>query len=76
MDNLIRVEGHKNLFRDEESGAIINYDTNEYQKYMSMKSEKRKQKLEIEELKFSTSELKQELTEIKQLLRDLINGTK
>lgn len=76
MENLIRVEGHKHLFRDEETGAIINYDTSEYQKYMAMKNEKKKQKLEIEELKFTTSELKQDLTEIKKLLQDLINGTK
>ena len=35
---MIRVEGHKNLFRDEKSGAIINYDSNGYAQYKKMKS--------------------------------------
>ena len=73
---MIRVEGHKNLFRDEQTGAIINCDTIAYQKYMKMKNEKKKQKDEIENLKHSTNEIKQELNEIKSLLMEIINGSK
>ena len=32
---MIPVEGHKNLFRDEKTGAIINTDTSGYNNYMS-----------------------------------------
>lgn len=73
---MIQVEGHKHLFRDEQSGAIVNCDTNSYQKYISMRNEKQKQKDEIEMLKSSTNELKNELNEIKFLLQELINGSK
>ena len=30
---MIPVEGHKNLFRDEKSGAIVNTDTFGYSEY-------------------------------------------
>lgn len=69
---MIRVEGHKNLFRDEETGAIINCDNLSYQKYISMREEKRNQKNDIEDLKITTSELKSELNEIKSLLQNFI----
>lgn len=65
---MIPVEGHKNLFRDEKSGAIVNCDTQEYNQYVRMKSEKKKQKDEIEKIK-------NDISEIKILLKELINGT-
>tara|TARA_R100000005_G_C4908161_1_gene147126 strand:+ start:394 stop:597 length:204 start_codon:yes stop_codon:yes gene_type:complete len=63
---MIPVEGHKNLFRDEDSGAIVNCDTYEYNQYIKMKNERQKQKDEI-------SELKQDVQLIKNLLMELIN---
>ena len=62
---MIPVEGHKNLFRDE-SGAIVNCDTHEYNQYIRMRSERQKQKDEI-------SELKKDVQLIKNLLMELIN---
>ena len=63
---MIRVEGHKNLFRDEKSGAIINYDSNGYIQYKKMKSLRLTEKSEIQSLRA-------ELNEIKSLLAELIN---
>ena len=34
---MIPVEGYKNLFRDEKTGAIVNMDTSGYSNYMSDK---------------------------------------
>lgn len=64
---MIPVEGHKNLFRDENSGAIVNNDTTAYNNYIRMKSERQKQKNEI-------AELKQDVQQIKSLLLELINA--
>ena len=64
---MIPVEGHKNLFRDENSGAIVNNDTTEYNNYIRMKNERQKQKNEI-------AELKQDVQQIKSLLLELINA--
>lgn len=66
---MIPVEGHINLFRDENSGAIVNLDTKEYQNYVRLRSERKRQREEIEQLKSDVSE-------IKQLLKELINGSK
>jgi len=66
---MIPVEGHINLFRDENSGAIVNLDTSEYNKYIKMKTEKEKQKEEIEKIKL-------DIVEIKSLLTEIINGSR
>ena len=63
---MIPVEGHKNLFRDENSGAIVNCDTMEYNQYIKMKNERRKQKEEI-------SKLKKDVQMIKNLLMELVD---
>jgi hypothetical protein len=65
---IMRVEGHKHLFR-EESGAIVNNDTQQYNEYIRMKSERRRQREEIDGLK-------QDISEIKSLLMEIINGPK
>jgi len=66
---MIPIEGDKNLFRDENSGAVVNYDTFGYTQYIKMRSEKKKQKDEIDKMK-------EDISEIKILLRELINGSK
>jgi len=63
---MLRVEGHKHLFR-EDSGAIVNNDTHQYNEYIRMRSERKKQREEIEGLK-------KDISEIKSLLMEIING--
>jgi len=63
---MIPVEGHKGLYRDEETGAIVNCDINEYNRYIALKNQRINQKKEIENLK-------NELSDIKDLLHKLIN---
>ena len=59
---MIRVEGHKNLFRDEKSGAIINTDGHGFSQYKKSKKLKLTQKEEIDSMK-------KDIEEIKNLLR-------
>jgi hypothetical protein len=66
---MIPVEGHNNLFRDENTGAIVNLDTSEYNQYIRMKSEKQRQKEEIEKMK-------SDIEEIKSLLKEIVYGSK
>lgn len=63
---MIKVEGHVNLYRDEESGAIINTDSASYDKYVKTieNSEIKKQELD---------KMKNDIDEIKSLLKDLLN---
>jgi len=63
---MIPVEGHKNLFRDEKTGAILNTDNKEYYSYISSRNKKVDQKLELDEMK-------KDIDEIKTLLKQLAN---
>ena len=58
MSKMIPVEGHMNLFRDENSGAIINRDKNAYNDYMDQKRRNNDKQVELDEMKKEIEELK------------------
>jgi len=64
---MIKVEGHPNLYRDENSGAIINCDSTAYNQYVNSisKQELRKQELD---------KIKKDIDEIKFLLREILKN--
>lgn len=64
---MIPVEGHKGLYRDEKSNAIINCNNNEYDEYLNLKNNILNEKNEIQELK-------KEIEEIKNLLSQFIQN--
>ena len=66
---MIKVEGHSNLYRDEDSGAIVNTDSNAYNQYVNSLNNRRKHKEEI-------ANLKSEIDEIKSLLKEFLNGSR
>jgi hypothetical protein len=66
---MIPVKGHPNLYRDEQSGAIINCDSNSYTQYVNSLNARESQKRELDNMK-------KDIEEIKSLLRELINGSK
>lgn len=66
---MIPIEGHSNLYRDENSGAIVNHDTYGYTQYIKMRDEKKKQKEEIQKMK-------EEISDIKNLLMEFINESR
>ena len=61
---MIPVEGHKNLFRDEESNAIISKDTTAYENYIALRNRNRDKQDELDNMK-------REINELKSLLNDL-----
>ena len=61
---MIPVEGHKNLFRDEKTGAIVNMDTSGYNRYMSDKRRNSDKQAEIDAMK-------EELETLKLMLKEL-----
>lgn len=61
---MIPVEGHKGLYRDENSNAIINCNQNEYEDYMKLKQKITYEKLEVEDLKEQINELKDMLKRV------------
>lgn len=64
---MIPVKGHKGLYRDEDTNAILNCNDTEYDDYLKTKNNIIKEKLEIESIK-------NELTEIKSLLKEILSN--
>ena len=61
---MLPVEGHKNLFRDEHSNAIINIDNAAYYDYMNTRRINSDKKAELDAMK-------DEIETLKSLLNDL-----
>ena len=64
---MIKVEGHPHLYRDPNTGAIINCDDHGYDQYIKSLESRKKQKDEIKRMR-------DELDEIKSLLKVLVEG--
>ena len=63
---MIKVKGHSNLYRDEETGAIINSDVTGYNQYVNSIETKNLRRKELDEMK-------KDIDEIKSLLRENLN---
>ncbi len=61
---MIPVEGHKHLFRDEKTGAIVNMDTAGYSAYMSNKRRNSDKQAELDQMKSEIETLKSMLKEL------------
>lgn len=72
---MIPVEGNKHLYRDENSGAIINYDSTAYNQYIRMREQKKLEKEKISNQEKEIKDLRKDIDEIKSLLKEFINGS-
>jgi len=64
INNRVRVDGEKYLFRDKNSNAIINNNKNQYDEINKKASEERK-----------IERLEEELKELKSLLKEVLSRT-
>ena len=67
--NYSKVDGHKNLVRDNSTKAILNTNKTEYQNYIALRDQKSKECKKVQELDQDLVNIKNDLNEIKQLLR-------
>ena len=61
---MIPVEGHKNLFRDEKTNAIINTDSIGYENYMRIRNRNDDKQAEMDAMKKELETLKSMLNEL------------
>ncbi len=61
---MIPVEGHKNLFRDEKTNAIINTDSIGYENYIRMRKRNDDKQTEMDAMKKELETLKSMLNEL------------
>ena len=70
----MKVKGHSNLVRDENSNAILNTDSTEYNNYLSLRSKRKQGSERIDNMENDLKSLKDDINEIKTLLKALSNG--
>tara|TARA_R100000030_G_scaffold95117_1_gene82377 strand:- start:365 stop:568 length:204 start_codon:yes stop_codon:yes gene_type:complete len=66
MKRLTKVKDHPHLYRDEDSGAILNYDTIGYNQRLKKIESEKSQKQELDNMK-------KDIEEIKELLKQFLN---
>lgn len=66
MKKLTKVKDHPHLYRDEETGAIVNYDTVGYGQRLKKIETQKTQKEELDNMK-------KDIEEIKSLLKDFLS---
>ena len=74
MMNIQPIEGYKHLVRDNDTGAVLNINTEIPQGLKLAKLKKRKEQEQLETNTSDINSIKNELTEIKTMLRTLVDG--
>lgn len=69
--NKIKIEGHSNLVKDPDTGAILSNKTTEYEQYIQMRNAKEQESRKVEYLYKEVSILKEDIQQIKNFLRNL-----
>ena len=72
----LKVEGHNNLLRDSETGAIINNDKSGYSSYMMNKSIKDEESIRIQNVEQDLANIQNEISELKLLLKEALYGSR
>ena len=70
----MKVKGHNDLIRDENSNAILNTNSSEYDNYLSHRAKRKQGTERIDNMENDLKSLKDDINEIKTLLRALSNG--
>jgi hypothetical protein len=68
---LIPIEGKDNLFRDKNTGAIVNKDQTEYNNYIAARNRLASEKDRVDSLEQKVDDIKGDLDHIKSLLKAL-----
>jgi hypothetical protein len=71
-DNLIPVEGHPDLARDPETGAVLNINSDKIRQSRERKRLMRLKKKEEEQLKAKVEGLESDISDMKNMLSQLI----
>jgi hypothetical protein len=72
----LKVTGHSNLIRDNETKAIINTNSSDYNTYVMSKLTKQKENQKLEFVEKEIFNIKKEIDEIKNLLLEFLNESR
>ena len=69
-----KVDGHSSLIRDDNTNAILNTNSVEYNNYLQRRFKRKQGTDRIDNMENDLKSLKDDINEIKTLLRALSNG--
>ena len=69
-----KVKGHDHLIRDDDTNAILNTNSSEYNQYLSLRAKRQQGTDRIDNMENDLKNLKDDINEIKTLLKALSNG--
>ena len=72
----LKVEGHNNLLRDRETGAIINNDKSGFSSYIMNKNIKDEESIRIQNVERDLANIHSEISELKLLIKEALNGSR
>jgi len=70
----MKVEGHQDLIRSENTNAILNTDISQYNQYLTLRAKRKQGTNRIDNMEDDLKSLKDDINEIKTLLKALSNG--
>jgi len=68
----VKVDGHKNLWRDPDTNALISIDSSGYNEYVTAKNARIEESCKTQNMEEDLANLKSEISEIKSLLKELV----
>jgi hypothetical protein len=73
---MYKVKDNVDLVRDPHTGAILNINSLDHEKYVARREVKNKEHQKVQTIEEEAANLKEDISEIKLLLKELINGSK
>jgi hypothetical protein len=73
---MYKVKDNVDLIRDPHTGAILNINSLDHEKYVARREVKNKEHQKVQTIEEEVANLKEDISEIKLLLKELINGSK
>ena len=71
-DGRVQIEGHFDLKRDKHSGGVLNTNTADYDRYMSIQKAKISEKMKIQSMCDDINNIKDEMNDIKYMLKQIL----
>jgi|TARA_Y100000015_G_scaffold23795_1_gene23025 hypothetical protein len=71
-----KVKDYVDLRRDPHTGAILNMNSLDHEKYVARREVKSKENQKVQSIEDEVANMKDDINEIKSLLKELINGSK
>ena len=71
-----KVKDYVDLRRDPHTGAILNMNSLDHEKYVARREVKCKENQKVQSIEDEVANMKDDINEIKSLLKELINGSK